>query len=140
MHHRRLAELAQTALNVVLIVDEADRLPAASREALAYLVRNAPPNLRTIVAARPDCNLDIDDLVTYGQCMLVGPETLRFRLEETLELAHSRAGERIDNDTAARLQELTEGWPLGLQLVLRCFWARQIRRARSMPWRRAMAS
>lgn len=113
-----LAELAQTALEVVLIVDEAERLPAASREALAYLLRNAPPNLRTVIAARPDCNLDIDDLIAYGQCVVVGPAMLRFKLEETLELVHDRFGAAIDNDTAARLHALTEGWPLGLQLSL----------------------
>jgi LuxR family transcriptional regulator, maltose regulon positive regulatory protein len=113
-----LAELAQTALDVVLIVDEADRLPAASREALAYLLRNAPPNLRTVVAARPDCHLDIDDLIAYGQCVVLGPAMLRFRLGETLELVNGRFGSRVDNDTAARLHELTEGWPLGLQLAL----------------------
>ena len=50
-----LAEVAQSALDIVLIVDEADRLPPASREALAYLLRNAPPNLRVVVAARADC-------------------------------------------------------------------------------------
>jgi LuxR family maltose regulon positive regulatory protein len=113
-----LAELAQTALDVVLMVDEAERLPAASREALAYLLRNAPPNLRTVIASRPDCNLDIDDLIAYGQCVVVGPSTLRFRLEETLELVQSRFGTSVDNDTAARLHALTEGWPLGLQLSL----------------------
>jgi len=113
-----LAELAQTALDVVLVVDEAERLPAASREALAYLLRNAPPNLRTVIASRPDCNLDIDDLIAYGQCVVVGPAMLRFRLEETLELIHGRFGASVDNDTAARLHALTEGWPLGLQLSL----------------------
>jgi len=99
-----LAELAQTALDVVLVVDEAERLPPASREALAYLLRNAPPNLRTVIASRPDCNLDIDDLIAYGQCLVVGPAMLRFRLEETLELVHDRFGSGVDNDTAARLQ------------------------------------
>lgn len=113
-----LAEVAQTALDVMLIVDEAERLPQASREALAYLLRNAPPNLRIIIAARPDCNLDIDDLFAYGQCVVVGPPQLRFRLEETIELVQGRAGNRVDNDTAARLHELTEGWPLGLQLAM----------------------
>jgi len=112
-----LAELAQTALDVVLFVDEANRLPPASREALAYLLRNAPPNLRTVVAARPDCHLDIDDLIAYGQCVVVGPAMLRLRLGETLELVHGRFGDRVDNDTAARLHELTEGWPLGVQLA-----------------------
>ncbi|MDM0044523.1 LuxR C-terminal-related transcriptional regulator [Variovorax dokdonensis] len=113
-----LAEVVQTALEVVLIVDEAERLPQASRDALAYLLRNAPPNLRVVIAARPDCNLDIDDLMAYGQCVVVGPALLRLRLEETLELVQGRLGSRIDSDAAARLHELTEGWPLGLQLAM----------------------
>ena len=113
-----LAELAQAALNTVLIVDEAERLPEPAREALAYLVRNAPPNLRVVIAARPDCVLGIDDLVTYGQCVAIGATTLRFQLDETLSLVHTRFGTRVDADSAARLHELTEGWPLGLQLAL----------------------
>ena len=135
-----LAEVAQTALDVVLVVDEAERLPPASREALAYLLRNAPPNLRVVVAARPDCQLDIDDLVAYGQCVVVGPAALRFQLDETLELVRSRFGARVDNDTAARLHELTEGWPLGLQLALTVMARGADARSRVAAWRRSAAS
>ena len=113
-----LAEVAQSALDIVLIVDEAERLPAPTLDALAYLMRNAPSNLRTIVAARADRPLPIDDLVAYGSCTVVGPTQLRFRLDETIELARARFGARIDRDAAARLHDLTEGWPLGLQLAL----------------------
>ena len=113
-----LAEVAQTALDLVLIVDEAERLPQESREALAYLLRNAPPNLRVVVAARSDCPLHLDDLIDYGQCAVVGQEMLRLHLDETLELVRSRFGDRLDPDAAARLHDLTEGWPLGLQLAL----------------------
>ena len=113
-----LAEVAQTALDVVLFVDEAERLPAESLEALAYLLRNLPPNLRVVVAARADCHIDIDDLIDYGQCAVVGPAQLRLQLDETLDLVHKRLGERFDPDVAARLHDLTEGWPLGLQLAL----------------------
>jgi LuxR family transcriptional regulator, maltose regulon positive regulatory protein len=113
-----LAEVAQTALALVLIVDEVDRLPAASREAMAYLLRNAPPNLRAMLAARADGQLGIDDLVAYGQCTVLGPAQLRFHLDETIELVRARLGTRVDADAAARLHELTEGWPLGLQLAL----------------------
>jgi LuxR family maltose regulon positive regulatory protein len=113
-----LAELAHMAMNVVLFVDEADRLPQGSRDALAYALRNAPPNLRVVVAARTDGHLGIDDLIDYGQCVVVGPAMLRFQLEETIELVRNRFGERVDADTAARLHELTEAWPLGLQLAL----------------------
>jgi LuxR family transcriptional regulator, maltose regulon positive regulatory protein len=113
-----LAEIALSALDVVLVVDEADRLPEDSREALGYLLRNVPPNLRVIIAARTDCRLDIDDLIAYGQCVVIGPSLLQFRLEETLELVRDRVGTRMDADGAARLHQLTEGWPLGLQLAL----------------------
>lgn len=113
-----LAELAHSALDTLLVVDEADRLPDDAREALAYLLRNAPPNLRVVVAARIDCKLDIDDLLAYGDCVALGPAQLAFELAETLELVRQRGGARFDADAAARLHELTEGWPLGLQLVL----------------------
>jgi LuxR family maltose regulon positive regulatory protein len=113
-----LAEVAQSALDLVLFVDEVERLPEDSRELLAYLLHNAPPNLRVVLAARSDCLLAIDDLVDYGQCALVGQSMLRLQLAETLELVHKRFGERVDDDAAARLHELTEGWPLGLQLAL----------------------
>ncbi|SFP55087.1 LuxR family transcriptional regulator, maltose regulon positive regulatory protein [Variovorax sp. OK605] len=113
-----LAELAQSAANVVLVVDEVDRLPAASRAALAYLLRNAPLNVRVFMAARPDGQLDIDDLIAYGQCVEIGAAQLGFSLEETLQLVQARFGARVGRDTAARLHALTEGWPLGLQLAM----------------------
>jgi LuxR family maltose regulon positive regulatory protein len=113
-----LAELAQSAASVVLIVDEVDRLPAASRTSLAYLLRNAPLNVRIFMAARPDGQLDIDDLIAYGQCVEIGAAQLRFSLEETLQLVQARFGARVGRDTAARLHALTEGWPLGIQLAM----------------------
>jgi LuxR family maltose regulon positive regulatory protein len=113
-----LAELAQSALQVVLVIDEADRLPAASREALAYVLRNAPPNLRCVVAARSDCDLGLEDMVAYGQAVVVDATHLRFSLAETIELVRQRFGDATQADAAARLHEVTEGWPLGLQLAL----------------------
>lgn len=113
-----LAEVTQTALDVVLIVDEADRLPTESIDALGYLLRNTPANLRVVVAARADCQLGIDDLVDYDQCLVVGPTMLRFELGETIALVRSRLASAVDDDAAARLHELAEGWPLGLQLAL----------------------
>ncbi|HQR19237.1 MAG TPA: LuxR C-terminal-related transcriptional regulator [Burkholderiaceae bacterium] len=113
-----LAEVAQSALDIVIIIDEAERLPAESREALTYLIHNAPSNLRVVVAARPECDLGVAELVRYGHCATFGAAALRFSLDETIALARSRLGARVDADTGARLHELTEGWPLGLQLAL----------------------
>lgn len=113
-----LAEVAQSALNLVLVVDEAERLPPPALEALVYLLHNAPPNLRCLVAARPDCALGLDDLVAYGDCVVIATQQLRFTLEETIQLARARLGDASDHDAAARLHEMAEGWPLGLQLAL----------------------
>ena len=81
-------------------------------------MHNAPANLRIEIAVRSDCDLAVNDLITYGQCIVVGTKLLRFRFEETHGLVRARFGARIDTDTTARLHELTEGWPLGLQLAL----------------------
>jgi LuxR family transcriptional regulator, maltose regulon positive regulatory protein len=113
-----LAEVSQTALDLVLIVDEAERLSPVGGAALLYLVHNAPANLRIVVAARSGFEAAVDDLSAYGQCVCLGPEALRFRLDETLALVRHRFGDRVDTDSCARLHELTDGWPLGLQLGL----------------------
>ena len=67
------------------MVDSAEQLPPASRETLTYLLHNAPANLRVEVAARGDHGLAVADLVTYGQCVVIGTTLLRFRLEETID-------------------------------------------------------
>ncbi|MBE7940265.1 MULTISPECIES: LuxR C-terminal-related transcriptional regulator [Ramlibacter] len=113
-----LVEVAQAAFELVLMVDEADRLPDGLREDLAYLVRNAPPNLRCVIASRPDVDLGLADLVVYGQCQVIGAAQLRFTLEETLQLAQRRLGTRFHRDRCARLHEQMEGWPLGIQMAL----------------------
>ena len=113
-----LAEVAETSLDVVLTLDDAERLPeATANTGLVYLLHNLPPNLRVVVAVRGEPNLAIGELIAYGDCVSVGASALRFTLEETFAIVRQR-NERIDADTCARLHDLTEGWPLGTQLAL----------------------
>jgi LuxR family maltose regulon positive regulatory protein len=51
-------------------------------------------------------------------CVTVGAPMLRFQVDETLQLVRNRFGARVSTDAAIQLHELTEGWPLGLQLAL----------------------
>jgi LuxR family transcriptional regulator, maltose regulon positive regulatory protein len=113
-----MAEVAQMPLDLVLMVDEAERLSEAGHSALVYLLHNTPPNLRIVVAARGGFNSAVAELRAYGHCVTVGAEMLRFRLEETMALVRNRFGAKVVPDTCACLHELTEGWPLGLQLAL----------------------
>ncbi|MDF3882239.1 LuxR C-terminal-related transcriptional regulator [Cupriavidus basilensis] len=113
-----LAEIAHVALDIVLILDEAERLPDSSRDALIYLLNNLPPNLRIVVAARSGFDTVVERLGPYGQCVKVDAGMLRFRLEETIALIGSHFDASVEADACARLHDATEGWPLGLQLAL----------------------
>ena len=113
-----LSEVAQASLTLVLMIDEAERMSPNSLAALDYLLHNAPSNLRVVVAGRGVLDAMVADLITYGQCTSVGIEMLRFTLEETIALVRNRIGAKADADTCARLHDMTEGWPLGLQLAL----------------------
>jgi len=113
-----LAELAQTSLDCVLIIDEADRLTEASLSGLFYVLHNAPPNLKIVLAGRGGLETMAEDLLAYGHCVAVGPEILRFRIDETITLIKNRFASKVDTDTCARLHDIAEGWPLGIQLAL----------------------
>ncbi|MGZ2744871.1 LuxR C-terminal-related transcriptional regulator [Burkholderia stagnalis] len=113
-----LAEVAQLSIDALLIVDEAERLPAGGLDALTYVLHNAPQNLRIVVAARRGLDQAAGDLLAGGQCTLVGADWLRFTLDETIALVTGRFAQRVDADACARLFERVDGWPLGLQLAM----------------------
>ncbi len=113
-----LSEITYFGLPTVVFLDDVDRLSADGREIVSYLVRNAPANLQVILTARSECELGLQELVAYGGCQVIGASALRFNLEETLDLVALRLGKGIDRDVVARLHQVIEGWPLGLQLTL----------------------
>ncbi len=114
-----LAEVADLGGETVLILDEVDALPEASvRQSLTYLLHNAPANLRIIMASRGRLNLNAADLMARGLFARVSVEALRFRAVETVALLSTRFLTRIDADCCLHLHEVTEGWPLGLQLAI----------------------
>lgn len=114
-----LAEVADLGVETVLILDEADTLPDATAQySLTYLLHNAPANLRVIMASRSRLRLRVADLLARGLYVALPADTLRFRVEETLAILTGRFGSRIEPDPCVHLHELTEGWPLGLQLAV----------------------
>jgi LuxR family maltose regulon positive regulatory protein len=113
-----LAEVTQSALDTVLVLDEANRLSPAAFEALAYVLRNLPPNLRVLIGMRGEMPAGLEDLVAYGDCAIVDAMDLRFDVDEAIALVRQRFGADFDPGIAVRLHEMADGWPLGLQLVL----------------------
>ncbi|WP_307617524.1 LuxR C-terminal-related transcriptional regulator [Variovorax boronicumulans] len=114
-----LALVAAMAAEVVLVLDDVHTLPDATvREAMAYLVHNAPANLTLVLATRRRLALPLSHMRARGQYAEVNADMLRLRLEEAIAVLVERFGTRIDTDTCVRLHELSEGWPLGLQLAI----------------------
>jgi LuxR family maltose regulon positive regulatory protein len=113
-----LAEVALLAAPVVIVLDDAHRMPQATlQEMLAYLLNNAPPNLQFMVGSRRSLELDVADLFTSGRLASIDVGDLRMNPTESLEILRARFGNRIGLDDAVHLHDLMEGWPLGLQLA-----------------------
>ena len=114
-----LAEVAELATDTLLILDDVHALPESTlNSSLVYLVLNAPANLKIILASRRPIALPIYELPARGSFVALTASDLRFDLSETVALLNARFGRRIDPDSAARLHEQTEGWPLGVQLAV----------------------
>ncbi len=114
-----LAEVLHLGGEVVLVLDDVHLMPEPDASAaLLYLLRNAPTNLKIILAARKPLTLSVSDLLARGEYVALMVEDLRFQRNETIALLSARFGARIELDSCAKLHEVTEGWPLGLQLAI----------------------
>jgi LuxR family maltose regulon positive regulatory protein len=113
-----LSEVAALATPTVLMLDEAETLPEeTARTSLAYLLANAPPNLHVVVGTRAPLPVPTVDLAAHGDFGELTTRDLRLELDESVAILLRRFGRRISVDDCARLHELTEGWPIGLQLA-----------------------
>lgn len=114
-----LADVVDLGSEIVLVLDDVHCLPEQTiQHSLTYLLHNAPANLRVVMASRGRMGLPVGELLAHVQYAQLGVEDLRFQPEETLGLLTARFAGRVDADLNMHLHEITEGWPLGLQLAL----------------------
>jgi LuxR family maltose regulon positive regulatory protein len=113
-----LAEITEASHPMVLVLDNGERIgDAEAVEVLDYLLHNLPPNLRVAISTRPPVRTQTLDLLGQGLLCRVSTADLSFDLPEAIQLLTARLGGRINADLCARLQDITGGWPLGLQLA-----------------------
>jgi LuxR family maltose regulon positive regulatory protein len=114
-----LAEAARMSQDILLIIDEADRAPEATRtELLSYLAGNAPANLRIAIGGRPTERIGVGGSLVDSPYARLTADDLRFKPEDTISILSSAFGKAHDIEVALRLHELIEGWPLGVQLAI----------------------
>jgi LuxR family maltose regulon positive regulatory protein len=113
-----LSGIANLATPTVVILDDAERLPAATLQtALSYLLNNAPANLTVVAGSRLPLAIEAPELEAKGHKALVSVDDLRLDVDEAIALLHKRFGKRMELEDCVRLHELTEGWPIALQLA-----------------------
>jgi len=113
-----LAEITEASRPMVLVLDNGERLSdAGAVEVLDYLLHNLPPNLKVVIGTRSPLRAETLDLLGQGLLRRVVAADLSFDLPEAIRLLTGRFGARINADLCARLQGVTGGWPLGLQLA-----------------------
>jgi LuxR family maltose regulon positive regulatory protein len=114
-----LAEVARLSVEVLLVLDEVERAPMSTRTTvLAYLLGNAPANLRIALGARPAAALMASGELSRTPHTRVLASDLRFRQAETLAVLQAALGPQFNLEEGLQLHHLTEGWPLGVQLAV----------------------
>lgn len=114
-----LAEIALLGTETILMIDDAERLPQATVQAsVQYLLLNAPANLHVVIGSRVSLPLRTSELIAKGRFAMLRTDELRLQFEESIEILEQRLGPRLDLDQRAKLHDLTEGWPVGLQLAI----------------------
>ena len=107
---------------VVLMLDDFENLSVETvDEIIDPLVRYAPTSLQIAIASRNDTRLKISDLDLRGLVYRVGAEDLRFTHEELVEFLHPG----LDMAQIRKVFELTEGWPVAVQLLKTATRSRQ---------------
>ena len=84
---------------------------------LIYLVEHLPPQLRIILASRSDPPLPLARLRARGQLLEVRADQLRATTDEAAAFLREVMGVHLSEQDLAVVQQRTENWLVGLQLV-----------------------
>jgi len=102
----------------LLVLDDLHAIASApaAQDFLARLLRYLPPGCALAVASREPVELAAARLEVRDEAVLLTEDDLAFDRAETTAVLASRLPGRAAGDLAPRIQELTEGWPTGVQI------------------------
>ncbi len=104
--------------DLVLVLDDYHLIHGtAVHELISHLLRYPPRRLHLEILARFDPPLPLHTLRAHGQVSEIRAHDLRFTDEESRAFFDSALGEVPGARTLARLEQLTEGWVVGMRLA-----------------------
>ena len=96
----------------LLVLDEIERLPAASVDLLERLLRRGPRSLQFILSFRTNPGLDLASIVLAGSAVVVSTEQLRFSRSEIGQFF----GGSLTRKELTETVERTAGWPVAVRI------------------------
>jgi LuxR family maltose regulon positive regulatory protein len=106
--------VGETRRRVVLILDDFENLSSdVVDRVIQPLIEYGPENLHVSIATRDDITLKIANLEAQGHAVRVGPAALAFTPADLQRFL----GDQYDRRTIQRLFDVTEGWPVAVQMI-----------------------
>jgi LuxR family maltose regulon positive regulatory protein len=113
-----LQDMAALGGPLILALDDCHAIKAPGvHELMARLVEHLPAHVHLVLVTRADPPLPLDRLRGRQQLGEIRAADLRFSSEETLLLLQQLLGPGVTEETAALLEDSTEGWAVGLHLA-----------------------
>jgi LuxR family maltose regulon positive regulatory protein len=112
-------ELDQIEENYLLVLDDYHLITERKIHDLFSAILSHPPGtMHLVVATRRDPPLSMMELRARGQMTEIRVQELRFSADEIAQFLQQVMGMKVNEKTAAVLEEKTEGWVVGLRLAL----------------------
>ena len=111
-------DIANVTAPFALVLDDYHVIDSPGvHEQLAFLLDHQPPQLHVIILTREDPPLPLSRLRARDHLAEIRQADLQFTLDETTAFLRQAARLELDRGDVAALQQRTEGWAAGLQLL-----------------------
>jgi LuxR family maltose regulon positive regulatory protein len=111
-------DLAAMEQSILLVLDDYHVITAGPvQEAMVFLLRRAPPNLRLVVLTRADPPFPLSRLRVRGRMTEIRDRDLRFTPEEMTAFLNALHRLNLPAEQITALESRTEGWAAGVQLA-----------------------
>jgi LuxR family maltose regulon positive regulatory protein len=111
-------ELASTQGDIIIALDDYHLIESQQiHEGITYMLEHIPAKMHLVIASRADPSLPLAHFRDNGIMLEIGPEDLRFNLEDTNSLLREMKIPEISVEDIVTLNKRTEGWVVGLKMA-----------------------
>ena len=111
-------EIATIQEDFIFVLDDYHVIDSTTiDQALTFLIEHLPPQMHMVISTREDPQLPLARLRVRGQLTEVRVADLRFTVDEIADLLNRTLGLDLSVKDVQALEQRTEGWIAGLQLV-----------------------